>query len=876
MTHPINTLPPTSPGQVKPSDDNYSHEPQNGNDTDFLSIQDLKVIDDYLIAPQDAPLNERPAFYSSGDLYTFLTTSKETNFVFNAFDFFVPPGGGPVPHIHTYEHEAFYVAEGKVNFFLGNEAGITGSPQEFVLDGVPTGTLVFGPRLRPHGFKNINSTEATSGDNPGARILSITTPGGLDHLFEYAGEPVEDRNDPIPPPPQGGFSPRFIEFALRTAYRGPTFPQGAAFPGYQPLPGTPKYVLVLPDDAPQGLKEKIEAQVAGVEGFSIWTASERPKFTGLFGFEYTSLVSFEESTDNLGNNRLSYNRFSLESQETDTFIQANLNGKQVVAPTQSLATGVANVDINNKGEIEYSLTFSGLDFGKLLKSGKSQTSNNELDDVTSIQINSGKRGSKGSEVFTIFDLNHHHDNDDFKIKLNKDSSATIEGTWEEKEEEIPDAIRDFLKNTGLPGQESDFYFEVDTKGHPRGEIRGQISHTTNDFRDLVESQNYEAFYVTEGQLSFKIDDEVRLVGPNTFVTIAPGNKYSIGNFGTTEANSLAVSIIPEEIQPIIPDDTGYSLIEGTEDQDNLVAGSKTKVVGKGGNDTLKIATGGNNLLYGGPGSDRFWIADGQLPATVADPRQPTYFGLPPLVDTQNTIVDFQLGVDKIQISGINGISSFDDLKLLPVFGDIRSTSIVATLDGKEVALANVTGILYADLSAKDFIIKPQNGNDGDNEKAELLNLQPFTGKDVKVTFTVNRDAAYNNFVSFYKVEDDQGTITDPVTGKQLKPTDAGYAQLAVKLREQEVSLTAPKSGEAMFEDILKGGYLYAPFIIANANPSSLKDDFSKVYFPFIQGNSDKVDHIRWLGDNTFGFEDLYGGGDQDFNDMIVQAKYSFA
>jgi quercetin dioxygenase-like cupin family protein len=874
MTHPRNTLPPKSSGQLEPSDRNHSHEHQTENDIDYLSTQDLKVIDDYLIVPQDAPLNERPAFYNSGDLYTFLTTSKETNFVFNAFDFFVPLGGGPLPHIHNYEHEAFYVAEGKVNFFLGNQAGIIGSPEDFVLDGVPTGTFLFGPRLRPHGFKNINSTEATSGDNPGARIFSITTPGELDYLFEYAGQPVEDRNDPIPPPPQGGFEPKFLELVLRTAYRGPSFPQGAVFPGYQPPADTPKYVLVLPDDAPHGLKEKIKAQVAGVEDFSIWTASERPTFTGTFGIEYTSLVSFEESKDNLDDHRLSYNQFSLQNQETDTFSQANLNGKQVVAPTQSQANGVANVDINHKGDIKYSLTVTGLDFGKLSKSGNSQTPNNELDDVTSIQINSGKRGRKGSEVFTIFDINHHHDNDDFNIKFNKNGSATIKGIWKEKEEEIPDALSDFLKNSGLPGQENDFYFEVDTKGHPTGEIRGQISHNTNDFPDQVESENYEAFYVKEGQLSFKIEDEVRLVSPNTFVTIAPGNKYSIGNFGTTEAKSLAVSIIPVEIQPVIPDDTGYSLIEGTEDKDNLVAGSKTKVVGKGGNDTLKIATGGNNLLYGGLGSDRFWIADGQLPATVADNRQPTYFGLPPLVDTQNTIVDFQLGVDKIQISGINGISSFDDLKLLPVFGDIRSTSIVATLDSKEVALANVTGILYADLSAKDFMIKKQSGNDGDTEKAELLNLKSFTGKDVKVTFTVTRDAAYKDFVSFYKVEDAQGSITDPVTGKQLKPTDAGYAQLAVKLREQEVSLTAPKSGEAIFEDTLKGGYLYAPFLIANANPTSLKDDFSKVYFPFIQGNSDKVDHIRLLGENTFGFEDLYGGGDRDYNDLTVQAKYS--
>jgi hypothetical protein len=33
-----------------------------------------------------------------------------------------------------------------------------------------------------------------------------------------------------------------------------------------------------------------------------------------------------------------------------------------------------------------------------------------------------------------------------------------------------------------------------------------------------------------------------------------------------------------------------------------------------------------------------------------------------------------------------------------------------------------------------------------------------------------------------------------------------------------------------------------------------------------------MDHIRLLGNNTFGFEDLAGGGDNDFNDVIIQAK----
>ena len=43
---------------------------------------------DFIVAPQDDP--QRPAVYASGDLYTMLATSPETDFAFNAFDFFAP------------------------------------------------------------------------------------------------------------------------------------------------------------------------------------------------------------------------------------------------------------------------------------------------------------------------------------------------------------------------------------------------------------------------------------------------------------------------------------------------------------------------------------------------------------------------------------------------------------------------------------------------------------------------------------------------------------------------------------------------------------------------------------------------------------------
>jgi hypothetical protein len=52
----------------------------------------------------------------------------------------------------------------------------------------------------------------------------------------------------------------------------------------------------------------------------------------------------------------------------------------------------------------------------------------------------------------------------------------------------------------------------------------------------------------------------------------------------------------------------------------------------------------------------------------------------------------------------------------------------------------------------------------------------------------------------------------------------------------------------------------------------LSDKAPDIYFPFLRANLDGVDHVRLFGDNTFGFEEMAGGGDQDFDDAIVPVE----
>ncbi len=159
--------------------------------------------------------------------------------------------------------------------------------------------------------------------------------------------------------------------------------------------------------------------------------------------------------------------------------------------------------------------------------------------------------------------------------------------------------------------------------------------------------------------------------------------------------------------------------------------------------------------------------------------------------------------------------------------------------------------LTFDASTRSFSGTPINSDVG-TVKVKVVVTDSF-GETVSDTFTLQREAAYNNFVGFYKVDDVQGTITDELTGKTLKPGEDGYNELVVKQRIPGVDLTVGNNQSVTIQDTLEGGSLFATFIIADANPGNINGDFSKVYTSYIAGNSDKVDHIRLLGDNTFGF-----------------------
>ncbi|WP_414755670.1 DUF4114 domain-containing protein [Anabaena sp. CCY 9910] len=165
-------------------------------------------------------------------------------------------------------------------------------------------------------------------------------------------------------------------------------------------------------------------------------------------------------------------------------------------------------------------------------------------------------------------------------------------------------------------------------------------------------------------------------------------------------------------------------------------------------------------------------------------------------------------------------------------------------------------------------------------QGELIDLRGVT-QLVKADFVVNRDAAFNNFIGFYQVTDENGGIDTNNDGSaDILPGQSGYTQAAIRGRVPGIDLVVNNRGTATYTGTFQPGSLFAPFIIINGRPQTILDNNPNndpaVYFPFLGANRNRVDHIRLLANNVFGFEDLPNGGDKDFNDMIVRVNLSIA
>ncbi|MEO1560056.1 MAG: DUF4114 domain-containing protein [Cyanobacteria bacterium J06632_19] len=229
------------------------------------------------------------------------------------------------------------------------------------------------------------------------------------------------------------------------------------------------------------------------------------------------------------------------------------------------------------------------------------------------------------------------------------------------------------------------------------------------------------------------------------------------------------------------------------------------------------------------------------------------------LDTDGNILSAeQLDYSLLDIAAGNegnvyGTGGFEDTITI---GDTTLTS-EGLLDGFVVNLAPV------DIDEPDP--NPIITTDVDGTTIEAIDLTGFATEQVTVDYTISREADFNNQVYFYAVDDITGTVGGVAVGED------GYMKAALNSLVSPVFSTSDdntETGSLEFD----AGSIVVPVIIADGTLTEALSGEAEVYFPYLGANTDNgnFDHIKLLDDNTFGFEDLPNGGDQDFNDIVIE------
>ena len=129
------------------------------------------------------------------------------------------------------------------------------------------------------------------------------------------------------------------------------------------------------------------------------------------------------------------------------------------------------------------------------------------------------------------------------------------------------------------------------------------------------------------------------------------------------------------------------------------------------------------------------------------------------------------------------------------------------------------------------------------------------------------DADNTNDVEFYKVRDD-GSVLDPITGKWLAPSAAGYEKAALSETNYAGALGVQQKEDGTTKLIVEEGFKLAPFIETTFGDGRVDHIF--VYNEVHANDSRHTrDSMVQIADNgVIRFEDIVGG-DYDYNDAVL-------
>ena len=255
--------------------------------------------------------------------------------------------------------------------------------------------------------------------------------------------------------------------------------------------------------------------------------------------------------------------------------------------------------------------------------------------------------------------------------------------------------------------------------------------------------------------------------------------------------------------------------------------------------------------------------------------------------------------DRIKIDASTGIGTIDkaisteDRSSFDSVGKTTGINGASTIIAQTIPIIPTTPVVTPTTPTTPVVVNPNTpfvpvlpilaidaiGTKGQSLTSRTIDLTNYRGQTLKVDTVSKGDAAYTNNVGFYVVQDAIGTIK-LANGNTIKPGDANYAVEAIR----SAILQAGKIDSKLGRDIV-GGEIYAPVVVAQG---SFSDFVSKnptnggggneihAYFNYLGANTDKFDHFKLIAPNTFAVEDQYGGGDRDFNDLVVNMNVKIA
>lgn len=132
----------------------------------------------------------------AGEIFTFTKTAATTCGKYTIADSVIPPGAGPMPHIHHWTDEWFYFPDGGITIYMSEKTypDVKQVPGHELPKGVvhryrtQPGDLIYGPRYYIHGFNNMAKNNR--------RLIFVWQPDKISDYFKEVGQLVTDPKKP--------------------------------------------------------------------------------------------------------------------------------------------------------------------------------------------------------------------------------------------------------------------------------------------------------------------------------------------------------------------------------------------------------------------------------------------------------------------------------------------------------------------------------------------------------------------------------------------------------------------------------------------------------------------------------------------------------